>query len=54
MKTKESDNKKESYKSPSARMVGVSVECMICISGDCAGTEGYGLNGQSLSDDDFE
>lgn len=50
MNTKESENKKDMYKSPTVKVIVVSSEKIICTSG----TEGYGLNGQSLDDDDFE
>lgn len=52
MNTKEIDNKKELYKSPSVKVIAVSSEKIICTSP--GSTEGYGINGKSLGDDDFE
>lgn len=51
MKTIESVNKKELYKSPSAMVIDIAGESVICTS---SGTEGYGMNSQSLDDGDFE
>ena len=52
MNTNEIDNKKELYKSPSVKVLVVSSEKIICTSP--GSTEGYGINGKSLGDDDFE
>lgn len=52
MNTKEIDNKKELYKSPSVKVIVVSSEKIICTSP--GSTEGYGIDGESLGDDDFE
>ena len=49
--TAASENKKELYKRPSAKVIDIAGESVICTSN---GTEGYGINGQSLGDDDFE
>lgn len=49
--TAASENKKELYKSPSVKLIDIAGESVICTS---SGTEGYGINGQSLGDDDFE
>lgn len=51
MKTIESVNKKELYKSPCVMVINIAGESVICTS---SGTEGYVMNGQSLDDGDFE
>lgn len=48
---KEIDNKKDLYRSPYVKVIDIAGESVICTS---SGTEGYGMNSQSLSDDDFE
>ena len=53
MKTIESKNMKELYKSPSVKLIVTSPESMLCQSG----TERYRLNDDPdspLNDDDFE
>ena len=45
------ENKKELYKSPCVKVINIAGESIICTS---SGTEGYGMNGQSLDDGDFE
>lgn len=49
MKTIESVNKKDLYKSPSAKVIETAPESVLCQS-----TEGYRMNDQSLDDTDFE
>lgn len=49
--TAASENKRVFYKSPSVKVIQMTGETIICTS---SGTEGYGMNSQSLSDDDFE
>ena len=47
--TAASENMKELYKSPSVKVIETAPESVLCQS-----TEGYGMNGQSLGDSDFE
>ena len=49
MKTKESENMKELYKSPSIEVIAISPESVLCQS-----TEGYRLGNNPLTDEDFE
>lgn len=51
MKTIESVNKKDLYRSPYVKVIDIAGESVICTS---SGTEGYGMNSQSLDDGDFE
>ena len=47
-------NKSKSiYISPKVKVIEMDTDCIIATSGD-AGTEKYGINGNSYGDDDFE